>query len=543
MRFSYKHSIRRKLIGLITATALVTVLIACTILWISQLIDYRSTLQTEESAMAQLVADSSAPALLFNDGAAANETLAFLRADPRIDRACLYSKTGKIIAQFSAGSSIRECPREARAAVRFSGRHLLIFRPVLSQGEHLGTLFVDVSLSEMYRLLLRFAETVACVLVVSTLIAFLLSSFLQGIISGPIIELTRVATQVSVAGNYLLRAHRSSDDEAGLLIDQFNGMMERIQQREADLQQAHAGLEGKVEARTLALSSEIAERKLIERDLGAAKLAAEESSRAKSAFLATMSHELRTPLNAIIGYSEMLQEDAEELGASTMQEDLGKVLFSARHLLALISDILDFSRIEAGGMTVFPELVSASSLLAEVLPTAEILARRNQNELHVVRPAWSGLLLVEPIRFRQCLLNLISNSCKFTEQGRITIDIHPENKDGKPWILWDITDTGIGISAAGLARLFKTFSQVDSSATRKHGGSGLGLAISQQLCHAMGGHISVESEPGRGSTFTIHMPAQEDSEAESLRDPEERLIPSQARLVGAAGFEPTTSTV
>jgi signal transduction histidine kinase len=529
MRALYNKSIRSKLMVLITAAATLTVLTACTVLWIYQLIDYRSTLRTEESAMAQLVAESSAPALLFNDGPAANENLALLRADPRIEAACLYNKTGKVIAQFSSGVELGTCPANERAQMRFAHRHLLIFRPIVSQGEPVGSLYLNVSLAEMYRLLVRFAETMVYLLILSSLFAFGLSSFLQGIISEPIIALTRVATQVSDQGNYLLRAKRFSDDEAGVLIDQFNAMMDRIQQREADLQQAHASLEDKVKARTLDLRSEIAERKLIERDLGKAKLAAEESNRAKSAFLATMSHELRTPLNAIIGYSEMLHEDAQAAGSESMTGDLDKVLFSARHLLALISDILDLSRIEAGEMTVFPELVSASSLLSEVLPTAEILAKRNDNILETGEEMWDGKLLVDPTRFRQCLLNLVSNSCKFTEHGRITIDVREEDKKGEPWVLWSIRDTGPGISAEGLKRLFQTFSQVDSSSTRKHGGSGLGLAISQQLCHAMGGYISVESEPGKGSTFTIHIPAANES-----MDDAELAVPDVHQQAGAS---------
>ncbi len=506
MRGFFSRSIQNKLMVLFTATATITVLTACMVLWIYQLVDYRSTLRTEESAMAQLVAENSAPALLFNDGSAANENLALLRADPRIEAACLYNKAGKVVAQFSSNKELRTCPPDEGAEMRFSHRHLLIFRPILSQSEAVGDLYLNVSLAEMYQLLMRFAEAMAYLILLSSLFAFALSSFLQGIISAPILALTRVATQVS-QGNYLLRATRFSKDEAGVLIDQFNAMMDRIQQREEDLQQAHASLEEKVKARTLDLRTEIAERKLIERDLGTAKLAAEESNRAKSAFLATMSHELRTPLNAIIGYSEMLHEDALALGAAAMTEDLDKVLFSARHLLSLISDILDLSRIEAGEMTVHLEITSVSSLLSEVLPTAEILAKRNNNVLHPGQAVWEGMLRVDPTRFRQCLLNLISNSCKFTENGVITIDVHPQDRDGEPWVLWSICDTGPGISAEGLKRLFQTFSQVDSSSTRKHGGSGLGLAISQQLCQAMGGHITVVSEPGAGSTFTIHIPA------------------------------------
>ncbi len=503
----HNHSIRRKLMVLFTATASLTVLIACTVLWIYQLMDYRSTLRTEESAMAQLVAGSSAPALLFGDTSAANENLAQLRADPRIEAACLYDRAGRTIAHFDSAGESEPCPAYAQAQTRFSRKHLILFRPIASEGETVGGLYMRVGLDRMYRLLLRFAEVMACVLLISSLFALALSSFLQRIISEPILALTHVATQVSSQGNYLLRARRFSDDETGVLIDQFNAMMDQIQAREAELQHAHASLEDKVKARTQDLSNEIAERKLIERDLDLAKRAAEESNRAKSAFLAAMSHELRTPLNAIIGYSEMLYEDAEASGATSMTEDLEKILSSARHLLELISEVLDVSRIEAGALHFSPEIVFAASLLNQVLPTAEILAMRNNNKLCLGEQLWDGLMLVDPVRFRQCLLNLISNACKFTENGSITIDVKQCEQDGKACVLWSVRDTGPGISEDGLKRLFRAFSQVDSSTTRKYGGTGLGLAISQQLCHAMGGYISVESVLNSGSTFTIHIPA------------------------------------
>jgi signal transduction histidine kinase len=500
-------SIRKKLMLLFTGTASVTVLIACAILWAYQLVHYRSSLVTEESAMAQLIAESSAPALLFNDAAAANDTLDVLRADPRIETACLYDKAGRPVARFASSSQSANCPAGVHAGVSFTRHNLIISRSIKMQTELVGSLYLDVSLTEIYGLLLHLGEAGGLVLLMTSLFALALSSFLERIISRPLIHLTQVASQVSDEGNYLLRAKSTSNDEAGMLINQFNAMMDRIQQREADLQQAHDGLEDKVKMRTRKLLTEIAERKLIERDLEIAKLAAEEANRAKSAFLATMSHELRTPLNAIIGYSEMLYEDAQAAAAKEMSGDLNKVLMSARHLLTLISDVLDFSKIEAGQMKVHMEPVLASSLLRDVLSTADVLARHNHNVLEVCQPAWEGLLLVDAIRFRQCLLNLLSNSCKFTEKGHISICIGKKFESGKDWIQWSVTDTGIGIPAAALGKLFRTFSQVDSSSTRKYGGSGLGLAISEQLCQAMGGHITVVSELGAGSTFTINMPA------------------------------------
>ncbi len=507
MRTLYSVSIRKKLILLFTTTASVSVLIACATLWAYQLVHYRTTLRTEESATAQLLADSSAPALLFNDAPAANETLAVLRADPRIERACLYDKWGGLMAHFNSSIQVAVCPVRMRMEeTRFTRNQLLIFRQITLRDEPVGNLFIEVSLAEMYASLLHFGETGICVLIITTIFALSLSSFLQRIISDPIIHLTRVATQVSDQGNYLLRAKSFSEDEIGMLIGQFNAMLDKIQQREADLQQAHSTLEDTVKTRTTDLRTEIAERKQIECDLVASKLVAEESSRAKSSFLATMSHELRTPLNAIIGYSEMLQEDARTANDVSASDDLGKILDSARHLLSLISDVLDFSKIEAGQMNMHPEVVSTSSLLRDVLPTAEILARQNRNELHVDEQIVDKLLLVDPMRFRQCLLNLISNACKFTERGAISIRVKDQQLKGCDWILWSISDTGIGIAPNMLGKLFQTFSQVDSSITRKFGGSGLGLVISQQYCRAMGGYIAVESEPGVGSTFTLHIP-------------------------------------
>ena len=549
----YHYSIRRKLILLFTSTASLTVVIACMFLGVYQLVNYRSTLKTEEAAMAQLVAESSAPALLFDDALAAKENLSMLRADPRIQRACLYDKDGKVVASFEAAGRNAACPppgilgrpaalilqtapraRTAAGApvpavlpstpaLQFTRRHLFILCNVRMQTERVGYLYLDVGLADMYHLLIRSVETMVCVLLLSIFFAATVSSFVQRIISGPIIALTQIATQVSSERNYQLRASRYSDDETGVLMDRFNAMMDQIQQRDSELQGAYASLEDKVAARTSDLQKELTERKQVERDLELAKRTAEEANRAKSAFLANMSHELRTPLNAIIGYSEMLYEDAVEIAAAGTVADLEKVLYSARHLLTLISDILDISKIEAGQMKVYLQPTPASELLRDVLSTVEILAKAHHNSLRVNPDLWSGLLLVDPMRFRQCLLNLLSNSCKFTENGEISLDIQPSPAEDGKWILWTVRDTGMGISPEGCEKLFRNFSQVDGSATRKHGGSGLGLAISQQLCHAMGAHITVDSVLGEGTVFTIHVPAMMPEAEDQQLEPDRSL--------------------
>jgi CheY-like chemotaxis protein/nitrogen-specific signal transduction histidine kinase len=229
-----------------------------------------------------------------------------------------------------------------------------------------------------------------------------------------------------------------------------------------------------------------------------------EASQHKSQFLANMSHELRTPLNAIIGVTEMLREDAE--AANQDLEPLDRVLGAGRHLLALINDILDLSKIEAGRMELQLEHFALTPLIDNVVKTMEPLAAKNGNRVAVHGDAAIGTLHADQMRLRQALLNLMSNANKFTERGTITVDARQGQEGGRDWITIAVADTGIGMTAEQMSRLFQEFSQADASTTRKYGGTGLGLAISKRFCQMMGGDITVESQPDRGSTFTIRLP-------------------------------------
>jgi signal transduction histidine kinase/CheY-like chemotaxis protein len=232
------------------------------------------------------------------------------------------------------------------------------------------------------------------------------------------------------------------------------------------------------------------------------------ASQHKSQFLANMSHELRTPLNAIIGVTEMLQEDARDLKREDELEPLERVLRAARHLLALINDILDLSKIEAGKMDLHLESFLLAPLIEDVRKTIEPLAAKNGNQLTVSCPAGVGSIRADQTRVRQALLNLASNANKFTERGKVAIDVRRAAGTGGEWVTVAVADTGIGMTREQMSRLFQEFMQADASTTRRYGGTGLGLAISRRFCQMMGGDITVESEVGRGSTFTIRLPAE-----------------------------------
>ena len=233
----------------------------------------------------------------------------------------------------------------------------------------------------------------------------------------------------------------------------------------------------------------------------------------KSQFLANMSHELRTPLNAIIGYSEILQEDAADLGQEGLVRDLKKIESSGRHLLGLINDILDLSKVEAGRMDIFLEDVEIVPLLEEVRAIIVPLAETKGNVLEFGPAENLGSIRTDRTKLKQSLLNILSNGSKFTENGRLTLVAERFETD-RPMVRFAISDTGIGMTEEQLGRLFQAFSQAEASTSKKYGGTGLGLAISQRFCQLLGGDISVTSRPGEGSTFTITLPDQTETPAQ-----------------------------
>ena len=297
-----------------------------------------------------------------------------------------------------------------------------------------------------------------------------------------------------------------------------NGSLDQriaIQSRDelGDLARAFNDMTGSLlSARTLLLH---ANQQLEERqeELRTSRDAAEGANQAKSHFLANISHELRTPMNAILGYSEMLIEDAEESGPATLVSDLRQINTAGRHLLALINDILDLSKIEAGKMELFLESVEISGMIHDVATTIQPLIAKNSNILKLHCPSDIKWMRADVAKVRQSLLNLLSNACKFTKEGTISLAARHEAAAGTEWIQFSVTDSGIGMTPEQMDKIFEAFTQADVSTTRKYGGTGLGLTITRQYCRNMGGDITVESELGKGSTFTIRLPTEIDEVA------------------------------
>jgi signal transduction histidine kinase/DNA-binding response OmpR family regulator len=280
---------------------------------------------------------------------------------------------------------------------------------------------------------------------------------------------------------------------------------------------------------------DVTERRCAEEDTAKAREAAESANKTKSLFLANMSHELRTPLNAILGYSEMLMEEAEELRLASFGADLEKIGSAGRHLLALINDILDLSKIEAGKMELFLESFDVAELIAEVASTIRPMVETNANTLHIQLAPELGQMHADQMKVRQGLYNLLSNAVKFTQDGSVTVTAVRETMDGREWMVFRVADTGIGLSADQIVRLFQDFTQADTSTTRRFGGTGLGLALTRRFCQMMGGDVTVHSVPDEGSVFTIKLPAVV-SDAEP--EPEDEAAPA-AGDAAQGGAAPT----
>ena len=477
--FVLRHlSIKNKITAVAMLTSCIALLAACAVLVGYEWFTFRKTLAMDVSTLAEITGKNCGAYITFDHAEEAEKfILANLSTAPQILAAGIY-KDGKLWAKYPKNLPDSAFPNAPDlAGHRFENGSLSLARTIVNpdNNEPIGAIYLRSSLNAMYARLGQYVGIIAAVLLAASIIALVISARLQRVISGPLLQLSQTARVVSDKKDYAVRAQKENEDEVGVLIDSFNEMLAQIQKRDTELQEA--------------------------------RLTAERANQAKSNFLSFMSHELRTPLTAIIGFSEMLISDVEADGRPEWVDDLRRVHDSGKYLLELINDILDISKIEAGKMEVHSESFELPAMIRDVKDVMRHLVERKNNRLEIDCPENIGSMQADRIKVRQCLLNLLSNASKFTERGVVTFSASREARNGADWLVFRVKDTGIGMTPEQMAKLFRAFTQADDSTSRRYGGTGLGLALTKKFCQMMGGDVSVASEPGKGSTFTIELPA------------------------------------
>jgi signal transduction histidine kinase/CheY-like chemotaxis protein len=443
-------------------------------------------------------------------------------ADSRIIGGAIYrAEDGRLLGTFGEPPALTLSAMQGREVVRVisqdSLRYDVGWSAAKSQSAYhvIGRLDASSVRKELWAYVGRI------ILFVILIVAFVTAGTMLAVGATVITPILRLRNDMLTAGsegsseNFYSRSVKRND-ELGDVMAAFNSMFDQIGSRTAKLFAANEQLQ-----------REIADRKRAEE-------AAEAANQSKSAFLANMSHELRTPLNAIIGYSEILMEEAEDLGHEEFIPDVQKIHVSGKHLLVLINNILDLSKVEAGKMELYLETFHIPNMIEDVVSTIQPLVDKNANTLKVNCEVDLGTVHADLTKLRQVLFNLLSNACKFTEQGTIYLDVTRVIKDGLGWFTFSVRDTGIGMTSEQMAKLFQAFSQVHDPVGSSYGGTGLGLVISKRFCQMMGGDISVNSEYGAGSTFTIRLPAESQFRVEGPVAPAEdraEPLPEEASSV------------
>ncbi len=497
--------IRSKLRLMVIAVSGLAVVIAGSVFVWSALLYSKAENARELRSLGDMVANSMSVAVIPGANSAgddSNGTLSLLRFNANVIAGAVYTfPENAPITQYLRENSGSRLPKTLPQpgfhppTLEYVG---LIHDP--SSKKRVGTVYIRGDLERQNRFIRNCLIIVFAAIATAALIAMLLAFKAERLITQPIYSLLQITQRSTRQKDYSLRANATAHDEVAELVEGFNNLLRQIEEQDGELLAHRENLEAIVEQST-------AELRQANDELVKAKDSADIANHAKSSFLANMSHELRTPLNAVIGYSEMIEEELIDNSQESLLPDIRRINQAGKHLLTLINDILDLSKIEAGRMHLFPEAFDLAQLADDVIDMIDPLAIRNGNVLEMETTEESMPVHTDQVKVRQILYNLLSNACKFTHEGLITLGIRLEQQGTQAVAIITVEDSGVGMTAKQIDRIFDSFTQAESSTAKKFGGTGLGLAISKKYCEMMGGSLTVQSKPGQGTTFTATIAA------------------------------------